>query len=396
MSVHLLKHDILLCDLDAFFASVEQRDNPEYRGRPVIVGGSSASRGVVSTCSYEARRFGVHSAMSTARAEQLCPGAIFLPVDMKLYRAVSEQVMALFEHFTPDIEAVSIDEAYLAVPRGAGPDTAERIRLTVREELRLPLSVGVSVNKLLAKIACELAKPDRVKSLWPEEVPQKLWPLPLRVLPGLGPVSVEKLRRLGIQTVGDLAAAPESVLALQLGKAAAAGFCLYARGIDPRPLEPERKAKSFSEEQTFSVDIADREIVKSVLMEQAEGLGYRLRAAGLLARTVALKLRFADFSTVTRETTRPEAFDRDSEIYRLSVELFERYGEKRPWRLIGIRVSGLETSRQLTLFSSEPGDLKEEKLGQVQDRLREKYGDEVLYRARRLAGHGMRKKDPEQ
>lgn len=396
MSEHLFKHDILLCDLDAFFASVEQRDNPEYRGRPVIVGGSAASRGVVSTCSYEARRFGVHSAMPTAKALQLCPEAIFLPVNMKLYRAVSAQVMAVFERFTPDIEAVSIDEAYLAVPRGAGEGTADRIRLAVRADLRLPITVGVSVNKLLAKIACDLAKPDRVKSLWPEEVLQKLWPLPLKVLPGLGPASVEKLRRVGIQTVGELAAAPESVLALQLGKAAAADCRLYARGIDPRKLELERRAKSFSEEQTFPVDVTDREMIKSMLMEQAEGLGYRLRAAGMCARTIALKLRFADFSTITRETTRPEATDRDSEIYRLSVELFDRYGGKRPWRLVGTRVTGLETSRQLTLFSSQPETLKEEKLGQVRDRLCEKYGVPVLYRARRLSGRDGQKNGPEQ
>lgn len=396
MSEHLFKYDILLCDLDAFFASVEQRDNPEYRGRPVIVGGSAASRGVVSTCSYEARRFGVHSAMPTAKALQLCPEAIFLPVNMKLYRAVSAQVMAVFERFTPDIEAVSIDEAYLAVPRGAGEGTADRIRLAVRADLRLPITVGVSVNKLLAKIACDLAKPDRVKSLWPEEVLQKLWPLPLKVLPGLGPVSVEKLRRVGIQTVGALAAAPESVLALQLGKAAAADCRLYARGIDPRKLELERRAKSFSEEQTFPVDVTDREMIKSMLMEQAEGLGYRLRAAGMCARTIALKLRFADFSTITRETTRPEATDRDSEIYRLSVELFDRYGGKRPWRLVGTRVTGLETSRQLTLFSSQPETLKEDKLGQVRDRLREKYGVPVLYRARRLSGRYGQKNGPEQ
>ncbi len=378
--------DIILCDLDAFFASVEQRDHPEYRGRPVIVGGSASSRGVVSTCSYEARRFGVHSAMPMARAVKLCPGAIFLPGNMKLYRAVSEQVMALYERFTPDIEAVSIDEAYLAVPRGEGLKTAAKIRRAVRDELELPLTAGVSTNKLLAKIACGMAKPDGLDSLWPEEVPQKLWPLPLKVLPGIGPVSAEKLHRVGIKTVGDLAATPESVLVQQLGQAAAAECRQHARGIDSRPLEPVRQAKSFSEEQTFATDVAGPEALKAVLMEQAEELGYRLRAAGMRARTVGLKLRFADYTTITRDVTLAEATDRDSEIYRVTVQLFERCGGEGPWRLAGSRVSNLETSRQLTIFAPPPGAVKEDKLGEVRDRLRNKYGTEVLFRARRLAG----------
>lgn len=386
--------DIILCDLDAFYASVEQRDHPEYRGRPVIVGGSASSRGVVSTCSYEARRFGVRSAMPMAQAVKLCPDAVFLPVNMRRYRAVSEQVMALFERFTPDIEAVSIDEAYLAVPRHAGLETAAKIRRAVRDELELPLSAGVSTNKLLAKIACEMAKPDGLNSLWPEEVPQKLWPLPLKVLPGIGPVSAEKLRRVGIKTVGELAAAPESVLVLQLGQAAAADCRQYARGMDPRPLEPVRRAKSFSEEQTFAADLTSPEALKAVLMEQAEQLGYRLRAAGVRARTVGLKLRFADFTTITRDATLPEATDRDSEIYRLTVQLFERCGGEGPWRLAGSRVSNLETSRQLTIFTPSPEAVKEDKLGRVRDHLREKYGTDVLYRARRLAGSEARKRKP--
>ena len=214
------KNDILLCDLDAFFAAVEQRDCPAYRGRPVIVGGSAERRGVVSTCSYEARRFGVRSAMPMSRAVKLCPDAVFLPGRMAVYRSVSKQVFAILERFTPDIEPVSIDEAYLAVKRGSGLEIAARIRAAVRTELELPLSVGVSANKLLAKIACDQAKPDGIGAIWPEEVKEKLWPLPLRVLPGLGPVAAQKLGRVGISTVGELAAAPAGVLQKQLGRQA--------------------------------------------------------------------------------------------------------------------------------------------------------------------------------
>lgn len=386
------KQDILLCDLDAFFASVEQRDNPEYRGKPLIVGGSPESRGVVSTCSYEARRFGVRSAMPMRRALKLCPGAEVVRGNMSRYSAVSAQVLAVYDRFTPDIEPVSIDEAYLAVPRGRGLETAEAIRAAVRAELELPLTVGVSTNKLLAKIACESAKPDRAGALWPEEVPAVLWPMPLKVLPGLGPVTERKLNGIGIDTVGRLAAAPEELLRRLLGSAAAASLQRCARGIDDRPLERSRAAKSISEERTFAGDITAREIVLATLLEQAEGLGYRLRSRGLRARTVTLKLRFDDFTTITRDVTLPEATDRDSVIYGAARDLFARCGVRRPWRLVGVRVSGLEAHRQLSLFTQPPGAVKEERLGRVRDRLREKYGGEVVYRAGRLAGRPPGKK----
>jgi len=358
------KRDILLCDLDAFFAAVEQRDHPEYRGKPVIVGGSHAARGVVSTCSYEARRFGVHSAMPMRKALQLCPGAVVLTGDMARYRAASEQVLAVFDRITPDIEPVSIDEAYLAVPRGEGTAAAGRIRAAVRGELGLPISVGVSANKLLAKIACGLAKPDGLKALWPEDVPELLWPLPVKVLPGLGPVSAQKLNSVGIKTVGQLAAAPAALLRRLLGNTAAL-LQQHARGIDDRGLEQCREAKSISEERTFPADVTDRETVLAVLIEQAEGLGYRLRSARLLARTIGIKLRFADFTTITRDQTLPAPTDLDAVIYGTARGLFLRCGGRLAWRLVGIRVSGLESSRQLSLFDPPPGEFKEQNLDLV-------------------------------
>lgn len=375
--------DILLCDLDAFFASVEQRDHPEYRDRPVIVGGSPASRGVVSTCSYEARKFGVRSAMPSAEALQLCPGAIFLPGDLARYRRISEQVFAIYGRFTPEIEIVSIDEAYLDLPAGEGLAIAGKIHRAVREELQLSLTIGVSRNKLLAKIASEMAKPDRVGALWQEDVPALLWPRPLEMLPGLGPVSVQKLNRIGITTIGQLAAAPDDLLQKYFGNNAPV-MQRSARGIDDRPLEPFRKVKSISEEKTFSVDLADEEAIRAVLMAQAESLGYRLRSGGLLARTVSLKLRFADFSTITRDRTLPAPTNSDLEIYHTAARLFAGHKGRPPWRLVGLRVSGLSSGEQLTLFESLPTEKKEENLALVRDRLRDKYGATVVYRARSL------------
>ncbi|MFY9447490.1 MAG: DNA polymerase IV, partial [Dethiobacteria bacterium] len=276
--------EILLCDLDAFFASVEQLDHPHLRGKPVIVGGDPEGRGVVSTCSYEARPFGVRSAMPVKKALQLCPEAILRPVNLPRYKAVSRQVRRILSRFTPELQFVSIDEAYLAVEKGAGLETAEAVRRAVREELGLPLSVGVSVNKLLAKIACELVKPDRIGSLWPEEVPERLWPLPVSVIPGVGPATREELGRYGIRTVGDLARFPRASLVRLLGSRGVE-LHQYAHGIDHRSLEEEQEAKSISEEVTFPRDLFDGEDLLLVLQELSAEVGYRLRAEGLTART---------------------------------------------------------------------------------------------------------------
>lgn len=375
--------EILLCDLDAFFASVEQRDRPEYRGKPVVVGGSLSGRGVVSTCSYEARKFGVHSAMPVQRARQLCPEAIFLPGDMAKYRRVSREIFALYGRFTPEIEVVSIDEAYLGLPAGEGLAVASRIHRAVREELSLSVTIGVSVNKLLAKIASELAKPDRVGAIWPEEVAAVLWPRSLKLLPGLGPVSVQKLNRIGISTIGQLAAAPLELLQKYFGRTASA-LWQSAHGIDNRPLEPLSEAKSLSEERTFAADLAAEDVVRAVLISQAESLGYRLRSGGLRARKVSIKLRYADFSTITREQTLPAPTDSDLEIYETAVRLFDAHKGSPPWRLIGLRVAGFASGEQLSIFDALPAEKKERELQRTRDLLREKYGDAVVYRARRL------------
>jgi len=376
-------YDILLCDLDAFFASVELLDDPSLQGKPILVGGNPEGRGVVSTCSYEARKFGVRSAMPMKKALTLCPEAVVLKGRMSRYKEMSHRVRQVFERYTPDIEVVSIDEAYLAVKKGQGLDTARAVHVAVRKELGLPISVGVSVNKLLAKIACDRAKPNNTGTLWPGEIEEKLWPLPARVLPGVGPVTADKLQNLGLETVKNLALYSKQSLVRTFGSHGEAIY-YFAHGIDNRPFEAGQEAKSISEEITFPEDIHDREAIYSVLLEMAAGIGYRLRSAKITARTVTLKLRFRDFRTVTRSITMPESICQDSDIYRAARDLFDNHSARPPWRLVGIQASGFEQGSQISLFSSGPEQEKESSLTATRDKLRRKYGSEVIFPGRRL------------
>ncbi|BCV22199.1 DNA polymerase IV [Moorella sp. Hama-1] len=371
--------DILLCDLDAFFASVEQRDHPEYRGRPVIVGGDR-NRGVVSTCSYAARRYGVHSAMPMGTALKLCPHAVVLPVAMARYKAVSRQIFAIFERYTPEIERVSIDEAYLALPCGQGIEAAQAIRRIVRAELDLPISIGISSNKLLAKMASELAKPDGLRAILPEDVPTVIWPLPVGKLPGVGPKTEKILQARGISTIGDLAAGNEDELARLLG---VNGRELYrfAHGRDDRPLELAREPKSIGKEETFGRDIANPEELLAVLARLAGEVGYRLRRQGYTCLAVTLKLKRGDFTTYTRTRTLNTGTDDDGRLYQAAVELFHQSRVAPPWRLAGIQAAGLVKGfRQESLFAGSEEE-KGEKLNKALDALREKYGRPVVRRA---------------
>ncbi len=373
--------EILLCDLDAFYASVEQLDRPELKGMPVVVGGSPQGRGVVSTCSYEARKYGVRSAMPMKKALELCPDAVVLPVNMKRYKEMSGKVFKVFEKFTPDIEPVSVDEAYLAVKRGTGIETARAIRALVKEELSLPISIGVSTNKLLAKIASDQAKPDSIKAIWIADIQKQLWPLPVKVLPGVGPATEKKLHLYGIKTVGDLACFPDDALVRLLGKNGAV-LKKYALGQDDRKIETDHERKSISEETTFPKDVFDPDQVLITLQTLSEEVGYHLRSKVLRGRTISLKLRFADFTTITRDLTLSDGTDRDLEIYETVKKLFFRYCGKPPWRLVGVKVSGLERSQQLSLYSSVSEN--EKKITLVKDRLRDKYGKEILASAKKL------------
>ncbi|QBS36976.1 DNA polymerase IV [Thermaerobacter sp. FW80] len=367
---------VLHCDLDAFFAAVEQRDRPELRGRPVIVGGDPGSRGVVATCSYEARAFGVRSAMPLAQARRLCPHAVFLPVRRERYAEVSRQVMAILARESPVVEPVSIDEAYLEVA-GDGVAAARRLREAVRREVGLAMTVGVGPNRLVAKMACQMAKPDGLLAVPPEGVQAWLAPQPVEALPGLGPATAQRLRRAGIATLGQLAAADPLVLQ-RLLKGRAAELQARARGWDPRPVGVPAPTRSLSEERTFGRDRQPAAVLP-VLAELCEELGTRLRQHGYRATQVTLKVRYADFTTITRSRALPRPICADGELFAVARELLARHVPADRWlRLVGVAAAGLvhrDDPQQLSLW---PGDTRSLRLAEAVDRVRRRFGRRAL------------------
>jgi DNA polymerase-4 len=386
--------DIIHIDMDAFFAAVEQRDRPELRGKPVVVGAPPDQRGVVSTCSYEARAFGVRSAMPSREAGRRCPEAVFLPPDMPRYAAVSRQIFALFERFTPLVEAVSIDEAFLDVTGarrlfGEPAAIAEAIRAAIRQELGLTASAGVAGNKFLAKLAGEIRKPDGL-TVVPREraaVLAFLEPLPVGRLWGVGKVTCELLERHGYRTIGDLQRATEAALAAILGHHAAGHLLRLSFGEDERTVETEFEEKSISREHTFPVDCRDPETLRATLRDLVEDVGRRLREAGKYAGVGRLKLRWADFQTLTRQRTLPGPTCDDFALRRLAMELLAAEPLIQPVRLIGFGVSGLTAERmeQLSLFE-DPADRRDrdEKLCRAVDHLRHTLGRDQIVRAEEL------------
>ncbi|NMO55790.1 DNA polymerase IV [Actinoplanes sp. TBRC 11911] len=354
---------ILHVDMDAFFASVAVRDRPELRGKPVVVGGVGP-RGVVSSASYEARRFGVRSAMPTARARALCPRAVFLPVDGAAVSAASAAVMAIFRDVTPLVEPLSTDEAFLDVAGaqrllGRPAEIAAAIRARIVAEQGLTCSVGVAPTKFVAKLGSTRAKPDGLVVVPGALVLDFLHPLPVDALWGVGERAAETLRRLGLGTVGEIARAPLSMLRGALGEAAATHLHELSWGRDPRGVSPEREEKSIGAEMTFDTDIGDPEMIKRSLLALSEKVGARLRAAGVVGRTVAIKVRLADFRTINRSRTVGASTDVAREIFEISWALFRALGARDYIRLVGVRVEGLSaastTSRQLTLGEAEHG-----------------------------------------
>lgn len=372
---------IIHVDMDAFYASVEQRDRPETRGRPVIVGADPRGRGVVSAASYEARRFGVHSAMPISRAFRLCPEGVFLPVDMDKYAAVSREIMSILADFTPLVEPVSIDEAFLDVTasralHGDGPAIAREIKTTIRTRVQLAASVGVASNMFVAKVASDLEKPDGLVIVPPGREAEFLGPLPVSRLWGVGKVTASDLEAMGIRTIGQLARVPPAHLTARFGQHGPDLLDL-ARGVDDRAVEPDAAPKSMGAEETFGQDTRDVELLRATLREQSERVARELRAEGYAGRTVTLKLRFADFSTITRAHTGDPTQDGLS-VFRAVDALFSRVPLAQAVRLIGVSVSGLGPAGAGQLSLLEPDAMRRERLARAVDRLASRFGDRTI------------------
>jgi DNA polymerase-4 len=376
---------ILHVDLDAFFAAVEQRDRPELRGKPVIVGGGGPNqRGVVSTASYEARKFGVHSAMPLRTAGRLCPQGIFLPVDGTKYVAVSRDVMAVLRRFTPLVEPISIDEAFLDVTGsrklfGDGETIARRIKSAVHDEVGLTISVGVARTKLVAKIASDLRKPDGLVVVPPGEEAAFLAPLEIGRLWGVGARSAAALAEYGVRTIGDLAALPPDLLIRRFGKHGAS-LGERARGLDADPVGGRDAAKSIGHEHTFDVDTSDREVIERTLLGMAEGVAGRLRDSHVKASTVTVKIRDSSFRTITRQRTLPEATDLTEPIFRTALELARPEVRGLRIRLLGVTASGLGEREQLSLFAAD--DPRRRRVVEAEDIVRHRFGERAITRAR--------------
>jgi DNA polymerase-4 len=385
---------ILHADMDAFYASIEQRDRPELRGKPVMVGGTGP-RGVVSAASYEARKFGVRSAMPSGEARRLCPEGVFLPGDMAKYARESRRIFAIFGRFTPAVEGLSLDEAFLDLTGserllGRPADVAARLRREVRAETGLAVSVGIAPVKMVAKIASDSAKPDGLLEVAPGTVRAFLDPLPIGRLWGVGPVTEARLVRAGVRTIGDLARATPDALRCTLGDWGLAAARL-ARGEDVRDVEPFREAVSMSEENTFGADVADRATLEAAILTHAESVARRLRRSELRAHTVVLKLKLGrrvaagprGFPLLTRHATLAEPTDDGEVLAQTARGLLARAELVEPVRLVGVGATNLVPANpdQLALFEAEGGRERRRRLNRALDTLAERYGSRVVRRA---------------
>jgi DNA polymerase IV len=373
---------IIHVDMDAFYASVEQRDNPSLRGKPLIVGGR-AQRGVVLAASYEVRPFGVRSAMPMARALKLAPKALVVPPRFSAYAEASEQVFSIFERYTPLVEPLSLDEAFLDVSAstglfGAPAEIARRIRKEIAAELNLPASAGIAAVKFVAKIASDLAKPNGQREIRAEETVAVLATLPVSRLWGVGPKAEEDLTGAGVKTIGDVAARGVEWMEERFGSQ---GRHLWelSQGHDPREVVPDRAAKSVGAEDTFEEDLKGVDLLRPHVHSQALRVGRRLRKAGVRGRVVQLKVKFADFTVITRRTTLSAPTDDGQTLYRAALELLERAHEGKPIRLTGVSVQSFDGQQpqQLGLFSAPPPP-RSAKLNAALDRITERFGSKAI------------------
>ena len=389
---------ILLIDMDAFFASVEQARRPELRGQPVIVGGRAESRGVVSTASYEARACGVRTAMPMAQALRRCPQGVFLPVDMAAYKAVQQQLLAIYGRFTDLVEPVSIDEAFLDVTGsrrlfGSPQEIAGQIQRLTREELGLSCSIGIGPTRLLAKLAAELDKPGGLTTLTRDDVHGRLRSMPVGAISGIGPVTVKRLSSLGITSIGELQDAPLPLLETSFAKSAAS-LKELAFGGDDAPVRAERPApKSMGHEVTFAKDTADPEFLQATLLDLADQVASDLRRQGYAGRTLVLKLRDSRFHTVSRQRTLPAPTNATQVIYEAALALLAELHEPgRLLRLVGLTLSGLTEARQTALDDSG----RDHACDEAVDRVRARFGSQALRRAGGGLASGPDQASPDQ
>jgi DNA polymerase-4 len=411
-----VRHRVILhVDMDMFYVAIELRERPELRGRPVVVGGSGP-RGVVSAASYEARRFGVFSAMPSVRAQRLCPEAVFLPGQPALYRAASRQVHEIFASFTPLVEGIALDEAFLDVTGalrqfGTPLEIADRIRERVAAEVGITCSVGIAPNKFLAKIASKMAKPRAtpqgvepgpgVVIVEPGRETEFLHPLPVRALWGVGPATHEKLDKVGVKTVGELAALDDSIVVAMLGNATGRHLHRLAHGLDDRPVEPQRDAKSIGHEETFATDVFDLDVLRSHLVRLSDAVAARVRGADLVARTLTLKIKFANFRSITRSVTLESPRASGPGFTEALAPLLAEVDASPGVRLLGVSASQLSASDaprppvQASLFddpvhgesSSDEREVVWSSAGSAIDDIRAKFGRDAIRTAGTLA-HG--------
>lgn len=378
---------IIHVDMDAFYAAVEQRDNPQYRNKAVIIGSDpQKGRGVVSTCSYEAREYGVHSAMPISKAYALCPDAVFIRPNMDKYLEASRLIFEIFNEFSPHVEGLSVDEAFIDISGShhlfGGPlETAKKIKSRISNELNLTASVGLAPNKMLAKIASDLEKPDGLTVVESDKIEEFLYPLSLKRLWGVGAKTLNVLNGFGLKTIGDLANFSAEKLAASIGKHAYDLHSL-AQGHDQRPVLARTTIDSLSNEHTFMQDVNDREILFSTLMYLSQKVSDRLRFKKISGKTISIKVRFSDFKTYTRSKTLAYVTNYVDDIYKVTLELIDEFLAKGAIRLIGVKVTNWESDEQIS-FGMEK-DNKKEMIHDAVDKIKTRYGKKSIGRARAL------------
>jgi nucleotidyltransferase/DNA polymerase involved in DNA repair len=379
---------IIHVDMDAFFAAIEERDRPELKGKPIVIGADpkkGKGRGVVSTCSYEARKCGIHSAMPISIAYKKCPECVFLPVDLEKYNRVSAQIVEILSGFSPTLEQVSVDEAFLDITGtyklfGTPHETCLKIKERIKKETGLTASIGLAPNKMAAKIASGLKKPDGLVEVEKEGLISFLEPLDIGLIWGVGPKTKAELNRMGISTIGDLAGRSEDELISLFGKNGA-WFWEVSRGIDESEVVTEREAKSISNESTFDEDTADRRLIEKELSALSELVADRLREEKIKARTITLKIRLEGFRTYTRAATLQEPTNFTEDVIRAVQKLYEDFEIKeRKVRLVGVRASNLSSADEPDLFRARPS-VKTESLHKAVDKIKARFGKSSISRA---------------